>query len=265
MSQQPLPAIGPKHYQAICGLALGTIFVLQMQQDIALPINLAMLLIGTAAILPLRFATRAGAIHRLHLSPAIVFLAIVGGQLLDQYWQSRFVNPDFVAFRFLDVDDLLLCLAVLMYLAGAYRLHAVWFNILPHDVRQARKETTANAAPSPLARSEGLLTAAELLGMVVALPLFVLAAEGCALMLKQRWDLVGLPARWRQVLALAWIIVVVVFVAAHFFRYWRRSQMDGATAALLLQDVLWNETRGEQRQINRWTVWRKLQKQEEEI
>jgi hypothetical protein len=27
---------------------------------------------------------------------------------------------------------------------------------------------------------------------------------------------------------------------------------------LLLQDILWNETRGEQRRLNRWVAWTKL-------
>jgi hypothetical protein len=49
-----------------------------------------------------------------------------------------------------------------------------------------------------------------------------------------------------------------MFLAAHAFRYWRRLQMDRTTAILMLQDILWRETRSEQRGINRWIVWRKL-------
>jgi len=49
-----------------------------------------------------------------------------------------------------------------------------------------------------------------------------------------------------------------MFLASHGFRYWRRVQMDRVSALLMLQDILWNETRGEQRRINRWLAWRKL-------
>jgi hypothetical protein len=34
--------------------------------------------------------------------------------------------------------------------------------------------------------------------------------------------------------------------------------MDRFTAQLMLQDILWQQTRGEQRRIQRWIVWKKL-------
>jgi len=50
---------------------------------------------------------------------------------------------------------------------------------------------------------------------------------------------------------LLWTVIIVMFVAAHAFRGWRRAQMTRPLAQLTLQDVLWNETRGEQRRIAR--------------
>ena len=49
-----------------------------------------------------------------------------------------------------------------------------------------------------------------------------------------------------------------MFLAAHVFRYWRRLQMDRVSAMLMLQDLLWHETRGEQRRISRWIAWKRL-------
>ena len=92
----------------------------------------------------------------------------------------------------------------------------------------------------------------------VLIPLCALLAEFAGFVLKQHWTVIGLPPRWKQFLMVAWLVLLVLFVAGHGFRYWRRSQMDRATALLLLQDLLWNETRGEQRRLNRWIVWKKL-------
>jgi hypothetical protein len=34
--------------------------------------------------------------------------------------------------------------------------------------------------------------------------------------------------------------------------------MTAEEATLFLQDVLWKETRGEQRRLNRWSAWARL-------
>src|SRR5947209_6503541 len=126
MSQSPptLP-ITPRHYQAICGLALGAIFLVQMQQNIHLLVNLLTLFIGSVSIL-----------YRVRLSPLLVLVAMACGHLYEQYNQNQFFSPDIRSFRFLNVTDVLLCMATLTYLVGQYRLHGLWFNVFPYDVRQ---------------------------------------------------------------------------------------------------------------------------------
>jgi hypothetical protein len=147
------------------------------------------------------------------------------------------------------MTEVLLCAATLTYLIAQYRLDGVRHGVLPVDPRQSRAEQ---------GRSPGTLSGAELASLVAPIPLCALLAELAGFVLKQHWTLIGLPPRWKQFLMIAWLVLVVMFVAAHGFRYWRRLQMDRATARLLLQDVLWNETRGEQRRINRWLAWKKL-------
>lgn len=249
---QPAPAtIMPRHYQAICGLALVAIFLAQFQQNIEMLINMSMLFIGAVSLL---FRTR--------FSPLIVFLAIAAGQLLDHHRQNQFFTVDFRSFQFLDIDDMLLCLASLTYFAGVNRLHGLWFHIFPYDVRlEPAAGGKPDAGPSPQARSEQSLSQAELGWLLIPIPLFAMAAEFFALSLRQHWELVGLPPRWRQFLTIVWLILLVAFVAAHVFQYWRRIQMTHGEAQLLLHDVLWRETRGEQRRINRWIVWRNLRRQ----
>lgn len=261
MSDSPAPPaaipITMRHYQALCALALVAIFLVQLQQSLSIFLNALILLLGVVGVL-----------FRVRLSPLILFIAMAASQLIEQYSQNRFFNPDFRSFRFLDVGDVVLCLATLTYLVGQYRLHGLWFNVLPNDPRQTQPPHPHPLSPggereTGQARTEKSMTPAELMWLVIPIPFFAVAAELFALALKQHWDLVGFPPRWRQFLAIAWLVLLVMFACAHAFRYWRRLHMDHASAQLLLQDVLWHETRGEQRRVNRWFAWRKVKQQEE--
>jgi cbb3-type cytochrome oxidase subunit 3 len=239
MSEPAGATITLRHYQALCGLALAAIFLTQMQQEIGTVINLIMVLAGGLGLL-----------YRLRIAPLAVLVALAAGQLLEQHQQNDFIDPDLFQVRPLNVSTLLLSMAVLTYVIGQYRLHGLWFGVLPADRRQDSDEAQARSAES--------LTPAELAVLVIPIPLCALLADWTGYLLRQQWTVVGLPPRWKQFLAIVWFVLLVVFVAAHAFRYWRRVQMDRAAAQLLLQDLLWNETRGEQRRLNRWIVWKKM-------
>ncbi len=253
-SKTPLPqpagatTITARHYQAVCGLALAAIFLVQLQQSsLAMPItllaNLLMIFIGTLGIL-----------YRVRLSPIFTFLALAFPLLMERYHADQLFGADFRNVRFLDVADVLLCIAMLTYLIGQYRLHGLWFGLLPSDAR-LKTETQA--------RSQTSLSAAELAGLIFPIPVCALLAQFAVLALKQNWNLVELTPRWRQFLVAVWAILLIMFLAAHAFRYWRRLHMDRVSALLLLQDMLWHETRGEQRRIQRWSAWRKLQQKKQ--
>src|SRR5262249_56308012 len=113
-------------------------------------------------------------------------------------------------------------------------------------------------APQP--RPAVLLSRGEIAWFVLQLPLFAVLAQGAWVLLGARRQLLELSPRTVQFLMLAWTLTLVLFVAGHFFRYWRLLPMDGMTARMLLQDVLWHETRGEQRRIGRWLAWWKLRR-----
>lgn len=241
-------AVSPRHYQALCGLSLAAIFFVQLQQSsLAMPIsvlaNLFVAFIGTLGIL-----------YRVRLSPIFVLIALAVPQLIEQHQANLLFQPDFRRFRFLDVADMLVCIAMLTYLIGQYRLHGLWFGVLPTDPRHA----------VGAARSEASLSAAELVGLIFPVPICALLAEFAALLLKQHWTLLDVKPREQQSLVVAWTLLAALFLGAQAFRYWKRLQMDHVSAQLLLQDVLWQETRREQRRINRWIVWKKLTSSEPE-
>ncbi len=235
-------AITVRHYQALCGLALAAIFLVRIQQTstampIALVTNLFIVLIGTLGIL-----------YRVRLSPIFVLIALAVPSLAEQHHSNENFGPDFRSLRF-DVTDVLLSAAMLTYLIGQYRLHGLWFGVLPSDPRQTVEQQ---------ARREASLSAAELVGLIFPVLAFALLAEFVSRLLQQHWTFLDVQPRSQQLLAVAWAISLALFLGAHAFRYWRRQQMDHVSAQLLLQDALWNETRGEQRRVNRWLAWKKL-------
>jgi hypothetical protein len=239
---KPTPQITQRHYQAVGGLALAAIFLLQLQQvqgtdGAALVANLFMLFLGVLSLL-----------YRFRLSPMLVLGLLVLPILIEQYNRNQF-NLDIRSFHGLEVTDIMLCVATLTYLIAQYRLHGLRFGVLPPDSRLSAEQA---------ARSETSLSTAELLGLIVPVPACALLAQIACMVLRQQWAVLDLPPRWKQFLAIAWTLLLIMFLAGHAFRYWRRLQMDVATARLMLQDILWHEIRGEQRRINRWLVWRKL-------
>ena len=235
--------ITQRHYQALCGLALAAIFLVQIQQSsMAMPVtllaNLLVVFIGTVGIL-----------YRVRLSPILVLIALAGPQLFEQRqvgiapgWEARDE-------RLFAITDVLLSIAVLTYLIGQYRLHGLWFGLLTSDKRRA------TVSPG---RSEASLSAAELTGLIFPVPMFAVLAQLAYLMLRRFVVPVeNFPRQWQLFLPVAWCVLLGVFLAAYAFRYWRRLQMDRVSAQLILQDTLWQQTRGEQRSVNRWIAWRK--------
>jgi hypothetical protein len=244
------PAPGPQHYQVLCGIALAAVFLILMQQQVPLA-GVAALLLGAAGIL-----------LRARISPILVLLAVVGGQLYRQYLFSVWRQHGA-----LDVEDVVLCAATLAYVAGHYRLLAIWRHILPPDPRQRYHKQARAVVPvgrigkiAPQHRPVALVSRSELALFVLQLPLFALLAQGAWMVIGARRELHELSPRWMQLLQLTWGVALAAFVIGQFFRIWRLLSMDRLTAQMLLQDALWHETRGEQRRIGRWLAWFNLRR-----
>lgn len=244
------PSINERHYQALAGLGLGALFLLQLYGQIVVDpciqqsllfINVCMLVCGALGVLT-RFA----------VSPLYVLLLLGTGQLLQQISLQRALRGQYVAEP--GLVELALCAAALAYLAGHYRLLTLRASALPLDLRR-RPPGTRPAAAVPARRAPGSLTAAELGWLAMQVFAFTLLAPVLWYLLTRPRQLAGLDARLEQLIVLLWTLLVGLFVAAHLFRSWRRRRMDCTTATLLLQDVLWHETRGEQRRIHRWLAW----------
>jgi hypothetical protein len=234
----PRPAAddGIRHYRFLAGLSLGILFILQQQMPHSAPtvqaaMGALMLLVGTYGLVTLRA-----------VSPLLVLLPLAASLLVQRAQQGNWLGPPSAPI-FLTPLDLALCMATLGYLAGHYRLLALRLEspTAPHRV----------------------VTANEFVGFLLQLPLFALLAQAVWYWVVAQpreqalWPTEDSWAgRW-YLLTLAWTLAALLFAARLAFRYrhWRR--LDQASARLLLQDVLWRETRGEQRRLQRWLAWRK--------
>ncbi len=257
VGEADLPLVTPLHYRILAAVALGVVFMVQLAQDMLI-LNGFMVVLGYLAL---------G--MKLRLSPLIVLFTIVVGQVIEQTQRNRFGGGFGRGNASLQVADLLLCLGTLTYLASHYRLLSLWHQVLPHD-RRVRQKPAKRAkgprrslgAPLPQKRPESAITVTEIVALLLQVLGFAILAQVAWVMLGQQWNLVGFPPGWAQFLFLVWSLTLVLFVMGHLFRYWRRSQMTPDEAQLLIQDVLWNETRGEQRRIFRWILWLRLRKKE---
>ncbi len=246
MSEKSKPRMTAAHYQAVAGLALGMMFLLQLQRVVQAAesstiINVTMLLVGTVGIL-----------FRRGPSPLVPLAALAAQHLLEQYMLNQDLNPDFQRTPILDLGDVLLSIATLTYLVSMYRLDMIPSGTLASDAKQP-----------PLGRSEESMQPIELVALAFTVPTSALFAVAGLFLVKRHWTFIDMPSRWVQLLILAWILLVTLYLARSFFRSWRRAYMHRTTALVMMHDIAWNETRGEQRRTHRWMIWKQLRERKE--
>ncbi len=160
----------------------------------------------------------------------------------------------------MDLYDVLLCAAVLGYVAGHYRLQSIWHSLLPADSRLrvgppraalVLETGTALAGEAPGSQ----ITPQEIASLVITLPVWAVLAQVARALLPEHWYALGLPGPLVQILVVLWLLAVAFLVVMSFLNVWKHQHHDAATAQLYLQDLLWRETRGEQRRVNRWLSW----------
>jgi hypothetical protein len=163
----------------------------------------------------------------------------------------------------LPVSDFLLAISVLTYAAAHYRLQGLTRRLFPPVPRRAtpasmkQEEETACRSPDLVTGREVMVMLAGLAACGVGAALFWDWLQG------QETDLVILDTAWQGILVL-WLVGGTVLAAAAGLRYLALRRMTRTEAQLYLQDVLWRETRGEQRRLNRWLAWAWLRRRRRE-
>lgn len=248
----PLPKVGTGHYAALCGVSLGVIFLVQLQAGL-LVLNLLCVLFGTF-----------GLVTKWRLGPIPLVMLVATAQLSLQIGQGRYFGPGQLP-RSMDLADVVLCAAVLGFVASHYRLQSIWYCLLPADPRRRaglprrvfpwlRKQARVVEEKRPADH----ITPQEIAWLVVTLPVWAVAAQVAWALIPKTWEALGIPTRLVQILVVLWLLTVGFFVVRTFLNFWKHRGHDAATAQLYLQDLLWRDTRGEQRRVNRWLAWWRL-------
>ncbi len=177
--------------------------------------------------------------------------------------QARFRDPRFWPQPAL-AEDLGVCLAVLAYAAGQYRLLALTRHVLPPDARRRALPGRGKAADDAPRRSPGSVGPWELPALLLTLPVWALLAALCWARLQLEEPMEGMPRQLWWAMLLTWVFGLGLAVTAAGLSYIGMGQAGRAEARVYLQDQVWRETRRDQALLNRWLVWARLRRQRKE-
>ncbi|MGF1583457.1 MAG: hypothetical protein ACFCD0_29405 [Gemmataceae bacterium] len=164
-----------------------------------------------------------------------------------------------------DLFRVLRCVGLLAFAIGHYRRLAIVSNLIPIDTRirekpPPRRWFRRRGKPKVIGRTPEGVTITEIILGLLSVPTCV----GIGLFLWPR--LMFLPDTFeleRNAPLLGRVISIVifclglmvwVFILGNLLKYWQRSSAPPEETAMFLQDVLWRETRREQRRINQWVA-----------
>jgi hypothetical protein len=247
-----LPLFHP--YAAVCLAALAAICFVETQRGVRLTTP------------PLLAVGLAGALTRVRLAPILVLVTLAASHLFEQQRYGGLGWRWYVRPRPFAAADVVLCGAVLLYVVAHYRLQSLARHVFPVDPRR-REPVPGKPGRSRVVqfrRSPQLATTEEVALLLLAVPVPALLAQALWLVLARQWDVLGLPHQVGRLLLLGWVLAVGGFVVAALLGHWRARQMTPAEGEMCLQDMLWQETRREQRRLNRWLAWAELRRRRKE-
>jgi hypothetical protein len=194
---------------------------------------------------------------RWNLGPVFLllgFTALVTYQARNQRYYLNRVESDIGSHA-----DLCACLAVLVYVAGSYRLQSLLREVFPGEERGGRKAR----------RDPDAVRGVELPLLLLTLPVWVIGAFLIWLLLPEDTRLseapLDIPSRLWRLLVLVLLLLPLLAVVSVLGRYLAANQASLEESQLYLQDQVWRGTRREQSRLNRWLVWarRRAQKRKE--
>lgn len=238
---------GLSHYYVVCLVSLSVIWLVLLRRELPATATLFPVLVGILGIAV-----------RWRLAPVflLVTLAICLKFELTSEGQRTF-----------RVSDLILCAATLTYVAGQFRLQGLLDHVVPIDPRRREGPPRWHVGLLSIRyqpevvrekRAPSLVTREEVGMLILGSALWAGLAQIFWNFLPLEKGNPGFPLPvWRAIL-LAWIIGASLYIVFGMLNYFGQREMTAEEATLFLQDVLWKETRGEQRRLNRWSAWARL-------
>ncbi|MCI0462844.1 MAG: cytochrome P450, partial [Gemmataceae bacterium] len=163
------------------------------------------------------------------------------------------------------IADFVLCGAVLAYVASQYRLLSLQLYVFPPDPRRRERAPKKSGrlfrwAPRVVQQRRSAQTASpwEIAGLLLAVPLWAGLAHLVWWVLPSPGEFLELPGWIVHGLLLTWLLGLALLVSAGILHYLGLRTVRPLEAKLFLHDTLWQETRREQRRLNRWTAWARL-------
>jgi len=234
-------------YLLLCLAALAGVLLALIDQG-AGPGSLMVLLVGLL-----------GVVARLPSAPLFFVVVLATQQIVHHKSYGGLPRGPFVV---VEVSDVVLCGSVLAYVVAHYRIQGLVRNVVPLDPRRREGPPRWHfwrfywlPRQAPERRSARGVSFHEVPVLLLTLPAAALGAELVWAHLTPPRRMLELPAPLWRMLVLAWGLGVALITVAAALQQWKRRRMSPEEAALLLQDVLWSETRREQRRINRWLAW----------
>jgi hypothetical protein len=269
---QVSPELAIRNYMVVCLVALGAVLIVLMY--ILEPENLSQW-----AALPVALGV-VSVVFRWRLGPVLVLVALGSLFYVDRLIQDFHTLGPFSEPR-RPLAVWVLSGGLLGYCAAHYRLLGLTAQLLPPDPRRFEEPvagsgdpattpgvvagspdpaTADRKSPSALASSRPI-SAWEIGSLILALPIWAFLAQLAEQLLpKEGARAHNMSRELLQAVVLAWILTVGTLVVVSLLRYLGRQLMTRPQALLYLQDVLWRETRRDQRRVQRWLVWRKLRR-----
>jgi hypothetical protein len=241
---------GVREYQVLGLFALGMIFLIDLQQGNTL-LSVLLLLVGLLGVL-----------LRLRIGPIVFLLAFGVIQWSKQHTWARFGGLPSPHTGFL-ANEVAMSMAVLAYVLAQYRLQSLVLHIFPPDPRRRAGPRRWLILPPRIVlqrRPGTLVSPQEVAWFVLLLPVWALLAQGLWALLAPPRPMAGLPVWITRLVFFGWALGLGTLMTATLLDFWQRRRSRPEIAALYLQDVLWRETRGEQRRLNRWTAWWRIKK-----
>jgi hypothetical protein len=183
-------------------------------------------------------------------------LVLLAGLLCIPSSSSRWVYGRWPRFETPTLMDLVLCIAVLAYVVGHYRLLSLIRPLFPADSTRSDDAATVSRR-----RSADLVTAWELALLALSLPVWTGLAMLIWVGMTEDVLVLGMSHQTWHTLLLVWAALTLVAATGIISSYVRLTTATPEESLLYLQDQCWRHTRREQGLFNRWLTWARLRAQ----
>jgi hypothetical protein len=246
-------------YAVICLLSLLLVVILMMLDGMGVWSVLPMLVGGVAFLMRWRTGPPLVLFIFLWMAPTRYagylpesFLAAVAGW--TEFGHARAFE------RSTNLEDILICAALLTYAVSCYRSLALSHSVFPQEYQRVvgfnAQQKQSGMPLKPLVPRPGEPFDPR------EMPILFGVLGGCLVLGFGIWALSWyLPPQlgrtqeeWRNIMFF-WVLSLVLALVLAYFRYQARRRAPLEENLLYLQDQLWRQTRREQGTINRWLVW----------